>query len=135
MWVGVTHSESPSAPRAATSHLIQVGKSPERSRVPQGHIDDAVVGQRAHCRKRRALLASALGGGGDEDAGVLTSVAPGLPLLAGLIPEGLPLGGEVAVAGGDAEEEGVVFRELLGGDEGDGVGLAGGVHLAEDFLG
>ena len=52
-----------------------------------------------------------------------------------MIPEGFPLRGEVPVAGGDAEEEGVVFLELVGGDEGDGVGLAGGVHFAEDFLG
>jgi hypothetical protein len=50
---------------------------------------------------------------------------------------GLPLGGKVAVAGWDAEEEGVVLCELVGGDE-RGVwrfALAGGVHLAEDLLG
>ena len=93
------------------------------------------MGKGAHAGNGRALLASALGRGRDEDAGVLAPVAAGLPLLAGLVPEGLPLSGEIAVAGGDTEEEGVVFLELLGGDEGDGVGLAGGVHFAEDFLG
>jgi len=45
------------------------------------------------------------------------------------------LGGEVSVAGWDAEKEGVVFFEFGRGDEGDGGGLAGSVHFGEDFLG
>jgi len=52
-----------------------------------------------------------------------------------VIPEGLPLGGEVAITRGNAEEEGVVFFELVRGDEGDGLVLPGSVHFAEDFLG
>jgi hypothetical protein len=45
----------------------------------------------------------------------------------------LPLGGEVSVTGGDAEEEGIVLGEGLRGGDGD-VGLGGGVHLGEDLL-
>ena len=93
-----------------------------------------MVRKGAHGRQRRALLAAALGGRRDEDADVLAVVAARLPLLAGLVPKGLPLGGEVAVAGRDAEEEGVVFLELVRGDEGDGGRLAGCVHFGQDFL-
>ena len=88
----------------------------------------------AHGRQGRALLTSSLGSGGNEEADVFAPVAARLPLLPGRVPEGLPLGGEVAVTGRDAEEEGVVFGELVGRDEGDGGGLAGGVHLGEDLL-
>lgn len=48
----------------------------------------------------------------------------------------LPLGGEVSVSGGDAEEESIVGLE--GGgilEEGDVSGLGGSVHLGEDVLG
>ena len=92
----------------------------ESGRVSQGHVDDAVVSKGAHRRQRRALLSSTLGGGRDEDAGVFAVVATGLPLLAGVIPKGLPLRGEVAETGGDSEQEGVVFLELVGVGEGDG---------------
>ena len=88
-----------------------------------------------HGRQGGALLPSALRGGADEDADVFAVEAARLPLLAGLVPEGFPLGGEVTVAGGDPEEEGVVFFELVRGDEGDGAGLARCVHLREDFFG
>lgn len=93
------------------------------------------MGEGAHGGQSGALLPAALRGGADEDADVLAGEAAGLPLLAGVVPEGLPLGGEVAVAGGDAEEEGVVLLELVRGDDGDGSGLARGVHLGEDFFG
>lgn len=89
----------------------------------------------AHSCQRRALLSSALGGRTDEDTDILAVEAASLPLLAGLVPEGFPLSGEVAVTGGDAEKEGVVFFELVRGDERDGAGLAGCVHLREDFFG
>ena len=134
-WGVITYSKSPRAPSTTTPHLIQTHQEFERGRIAQGHIDEPVMSKRTHRGKGGALLASTLGSGGDEDADVFTPVAARLPLLAGRVPEGLPLGGEVAVTGGDAEEEGVVFFELVWGDEGDGVGLAGGVHFAEDFLG
>jgi len=74
-----------------------------------------MVGQSRHCGKSGALLSTALGAGSDEEAGVFAPVGTGLPLAAGGVPEGLPLGGEVSVAGGDAEEEGVVLLQCLGG--------------------
>lgn len=76
-----------------------------------------------------------MGGGRDEDAGVFAPVATGLPLLACLVPESFPLGREVTITGGDAEEEGVIGLEGVGSDERNGGGLAGCVHFGEDFAG
>jgi len=42
------------------------------------------------------------------------------------------LGGEVTVTSGDAEEEGVIGGEGIGGDNGV-VWFSRGVHLGEDF--
>lgn len=48
----------------------------------------------------------------------------------------LPLGGEVAVAGGNAKQEAVVLGEDVGVlKDGDVGGLGGSVHLVEDLLG
>lgn len=58
-----------------------------------------------------------------------------LPLLAGLVPEGLELGGEVAVAGGDAEEDGVEGLEFGRVVQHSVVGLGWSVHLLEDLVG
>lgn len=93
------------------------------------------MGESAHGRKGGALLAAALRGSADEDADVFAIKPARLPLLAGLVPEGFPLGREVAVAGRDAEEEGVVLFELVGRDERDGARLARRVHLGQHFLG
>ena len=41
--------------------------------------------------------------------------------------------GPGAVAGGDAQEEGVVFFEFVRGDGGDVGGFGGCVHFGEDF--
>ena len=90
--------------------------------------------ERAHGRQRRALLSASLGGGGNEDTDVFAVKPARLPLLPGLVPERLPLGGEGAVAGRDAEEEGVVLFELVRRDDRDGTGLAGRVHLGEHFV-
>lgn len=94
-----------------------------------------MVGEGAHRRQRRALLSAALGRRRDEEADVLAVEPASLPLLAGLVPEGLPLGGEIAETGWDAKEEGIVFLELIRGDERDGGRLARCVHFLEDFLG
>lgn len=103
--------------------------------IPQRHINDAMMRKGAHRRDRRALLPSPLRSRGDEQPAVFAPIAAVLPLFARLVPEGFPLGGEVAVAGGDAEEEGVVVFEGVRGDEGDGGVLAWRVHFGEDFLG
>lgn len=48
----------------------------------------------------------------------------------------LPLGGEVAVTGGNAKQEAVVLGEDVGVlKDGDVGGLGGSVHLVEDLLG
>ena len=94
-----------------------------------------MVGEGAHGGQGGALLPAALGGGGDEDADVLAVEAARLPLLARVVEEGLPLGGEVAEAGRDPQEEGVVLLQLVRGDEGDGGRLRRGVHFRKDFLG
>ena len=94
-----------------------------------------MVGKGAHGRQGRALLAAALRGGRDEEADVLAVIPARLPLLARLVPKGLPLGREVAVARRDPEQEGVVGRELVRGDEGDRGRLARRVHLGQDFRG
>ena len=94
-----------------------------------------MVGHGAHGRDGGALLAAAHGRGADEEAGVLAPVGAAGPLRAGVVPEGLPLRGEVAVARGDAEEEGVVFFERARVDVRDGGAFGGGVHFGQDFLG
>lgn len=102
---------------------------------PERHVDDAVMRERRHDRERRALLPTAHRRRRDEDAGVLAVVAARLPLLAGTVPEGLPLGGEVAETGRDPHEEGIVLLELVGRDQGHGGGvLPWRVHLREDLL-
>lgn len=75
--------------------------------ITQGHIDDPVMGQGGHARDGGRFLPAALGGRADEEAGHLAVEATALPQSAGLVPEDLPLGGEVAVTGGDAKEEGL----------------------------
>ena len=130
-----THSKSSGSPRRPTPHRGQIGQGPKGGGVTQRDIDQAVVGEGAHRRQRRALLAAALGSGADEDANVLAVVAARLPLLPRLVPEGFPLVREITEPRRNAEEEGVILFELVGSDEGDGAGLAGSVHLGEDLLG
>lgn len=107
--------------------MFQIQQDRARSLIAQRHIDDAMMRHGAHGRDDGALLPAARRSRGDEDAGVLAPIGAVGPLLAGVVPEGLPLGGEVAVAGRDAEEEGVVLRELVGRDFGDR-GFGGRVH-------
>lgn len=94
-----------------------------------------MVSKSAHGGESSALLSTTLGAGADEQAGVLAPEAAGLPLTASAVPEGPPLRGEVAVAGGDSEQEGIVLLEDGGvADLGDGGVLGGSVHLGQDFL-
>jgi hypothetical protein len=48
-----------------------------------------VVGKCAHEGDGGSFLSSAEGGGGDEETGVFAEETTGLPLVAGLVPEGL----------------------------------------------
>jgi hypothetical protein len=128
--------EGTRAPSGATTNLAVVTKQVESSLVAERHVDDAVVSKSAHGSNSSALLSTALGRGADEQTRVLAPEAAGLPLLAGVVPEGPPLGGEVAVAGGDAHQEGVVLLEGRGvGHLGDRAVLLGRVHLGEDLGG
>lgn len=103
--------------------------------VAQGHVDHALVDPGGHGGDRGGLLAAALGARGDEEAEVLALQGAVHPQLAEAVDEGLPLRGEVAVAGGHAEEEGVVLREGVGLGEGNRGVLRGGVHLGGHFAG
>lgn len=126
--------EGTSTPRAAAVDLVQVGQKRESVLVAQGNVGDAVVGQSAHGSKGSGLLTTTESAGGDEETGVLAEEATGSPDLARLVPEGLPLGGEVAVTSGDTEEEGIVLKELL--RLGDGVvGLGRSMQQLQNVVG
>ena len=119
--------------RLTAADLGEVRELGKGLAVAEGDEDDAVVGEGGHGREHGGLLAAAGGRGGDEDGRVLAHERAGRPELAGRVPEGLPLAGEVAVAGGDAEEERVEVGEVGGREDGVG-GLGRGVHLGEDLL-
>jgi len=127
--------EGTSTPWASTVDLVQVGLHAKRSLVAQGNVDETVVHKRAHAGNGSRLLATAQGARRNEDTGVFAPEGALLPLLARLVPEGLELCGEVAVAGGDAEEDAVEFFEdgwVL--EDGDRRVLGRRVHLVEDVL-
>ena len=107
----------------------------ESGLVAERNVDDAVVSESAHGSKSSALLSTALGAGANEQAGVLAPEATSLPLAAGAVPEGPPLRGEVAVAGGDAHQEGIVLlQDGRVADLGDGGVFGGSVHLGQDIV-
>ena len=132
----VTTSEGTGTPGAATTNLREVSQGAESLGVTEGDVDDAVVGEGRDGVLSSGLLTTTLGGGRDEDTGHLAPETTGSPLLAGLVPESLPLGGEVSVTGGDTKEEGIVAlkdgRVVESRDIG---GLGRSVHLGEDVLG
>lgn len=131
-----TYGEGAGTPGAATTDLRVVTEEVEGGLVAEGNVYDTVVSESAHGGERGALLSTTLGGGRDEQTSVLAPEGTSLPLATGLVPEGAPLGREVAVAGGDTEEEGIVLLEDGGvGEGGDGAILGRGVHLGEDLLG
>jgi len=135
-WRGETYGEGTSAPSAATTNLAVVAEEVEGGLVAERNVDDAVVGKGAHGSERSALLSTALGAGRHKQASVLAPEATSLPLLAGVVPEGPPLGGEVAVAGGDTHKEGIVLLKDGGvGDVGDRRVLGRSVHLGQNLLG
>ena len=88
-----------------------------------------MMSQCRHGRDDRAFLTTADSARGDEHTSVLAPVGAGLPLMSTCVPESLPLCGEIAISGGDAEEEGVVGFEGGGGCDGDGFVFGSGVHL------
>ena len=115
--------------------LTQVGQLTEGGLVAQRNVDQAVVSKSAHGSKASGLLATTLGTGRDEQTSVLAPVAATGPDTTGLVPESLPLGGEVTVAGGDTEEESIVFGEVGRIFQHGDVGLGRSVHLGQDLVG
>jgi hypothetical protein len=104
--------------------------------VSERNVDEAVVGEGAHGSKSSGLLSSTLGAGGDEETSILAPVRSLGPLLASLVPEGLPLSGEVAVTCRYSKEDTIVLLKNGGVREGFDVGGLGWcVHFGEDFLG
>lgn len=128
------YRESTSTPGATTVDLVQVRELGKGSLVAQRDVDQAVVSESAHGSESSRLLTTTKGTGRDEQTGVLAPVATSNPDTAGAVPEGFPLGGEVTVASGDTEEEGVVAEQLVGGGNGVG-GLGGSVHLGQNLFG
>lgn len=114
--------------------LREVGELTERVLVSERNEGETVVSQSAHGSNGSRFLTTTGGTSGDEDTGRLAPVTTAGPDATGLVPEGLPLGGEVTVTGGDTEEDGVVFEKSLGLSDGV-VALGGSVHLGQDFLG
>ena len=116
--------------------LLKVGQLSEGSLVSQRDVDEAVVDESRHGGDGGGLLATTEGAGADEHTSILAPEGALLPLLAGLVPEGLELGGEVAVTCGDAEEDAVEGLKLGGVVQDGDVGRLGRrVHLLEDLFG
>jgi len=92
-------------------HTRQLG---EHAFIPQRHVDDTVVNERAQGVLDRLFLAASLGSHGDENSSVFSGESTGSPETAGPIPKRLPLSGEVSESSGDAEEESVVCGRISG---------------------
>lgn len=129
----MTYSEGAGSPGATTTDLLDVGEERESGLVAQRYIDHAVVDKGAHGGDDSGLLPASERARGDKGADILAREAARGPDAAGTVPEGLPLGREVAEARGDAEEDRVVVKERLGLDDGV-VRLGGRVHRGEDFV-
>jgi hypothetical protein len=103
--------------------------------VSEGNVNESVVSEGAHGSESSGLLSSTLGAGGDEETSILAPVQSLSPLLASLVPEGLPLSGEVAVTCRYSKEDTIVLLENSGVREGFDVGGLGWcVHFGEDFI-
>lgn len=113
--------------------LLEVTQEREGGLVAQGHVDQAVVSESAHGSNGGRFLATTGSTGGDEDTGVLAPVATGGPDRAGLVPEGLPLSGEVTVTCGNTEKDCVVLEQVVGLNKGVG-GFGRGMHLDENIV-
>lgn len=126
-------SEGTGTPGATTVDLAEVGQLGEGGLVAQRDVEETVVSKGAHGSKGSGLLATTGGTGRDEETSILAPVATGSPDTSGLVPEGLPLGGEVTVASGDTEEDGIVLQEGIGLRNGV-ARLGRGVHLGQDLI-
>ena len=130
--------------------LREVGELTESRLVSERDERETVVSQSAHGSNGGGFLTTTETGSGDEEAGVLAVKTASRPLLAGLVPEGLPLGGCASASIGlpaqralpmavvtDGVSDLEVLRRSEDGrvGEGDVGGLGGSVHLSQDLLG
>ena len=131
-----TYRKSSSTPGTPTSDLAHIAQDVKGGLVAEGHVDDSMVREGTHRRYDGALLSATHRCRADEEAGVLAPQGALHPQLTRPVPEGLPLAGEVAVAGGHAEEKGIVLlqhgRVVEGGDA---AVLGWSMHLFEDVVG
>lgn len=125
-----THGKGSRAPWASTTDLIRVGQLSKVVLVAKGHIDDAHMGQGGHGGDGSALLSASRRSRRHKETSILAVEATRCPLFTASIPECLPLCREVAISRGDAEEEGIVRGEDVGGDGRDLSVLGGCVHLS-----
>ena len=131
-----SYRESTSAPWTTAANLRQITEQRERSLVAQRHKDDAMVRQRGHGSNGRGLLPTTHRSGGDEYTSVLPPIATLLPDASRLVPERLPLSREVAVAGWDAEKEGIVLLKLVWvAENGDALVFRRSVHFLQYVFG
>jgi len=120
-------------PRGSTVDFGQVGELSKRAAVAKRDVDYSVVhqcGERVH---DGSFLSTAWRTRGDKYGGKLACQGALGPELACCVPKGLPLSGEVTITGGNAKEESVEFRQLVGGNDGV-VWFRRSVHLGEDFI-
>lgn len=93
------YSKGTGAPWRATTDLSKVGKGSENGLVSERDVDDTVVGEGREGVHDGRLLTTTGGTSGNKDTGILAPEGTSLPLTTSLVPEGLPLGREVAVPG------------------------------------
>lgn len=129
-----TYSEGTGTPGTTAVDLLEVGELTEGGLVAQRDVEETVVSKGAHGTESSRLLATTESASGDEQTGVLAPEATSGPDATGTVPEGLPLSGEVTVASGNTEEDGIEGEELLGSSNRVG-GLGGSVHLSKNVIG
>ncbi len=130
----ITCRNSTGAPCTSAFDFFDLPHLLEGFGVTQWYIDDAMMGKGTHCRNGSAFLSSTLRSGGNEQTTVFTPITTSEPHLASGIPEGFPLGGEIAVTSWNTHKESIVFLERIRGDEGDVFALLWDVHFGEDIL-
>jgi len=127
-------SESTGTPRRASVDFIEVRQLAEGRSIAQGDEGDTVVSEGREACNGRGLLATTVATGGDEHATELALQLALLPQLAGAIPEGLPLSGEVTEASGYTIKDTIIVSEVIGRNDRI-IGLGGRMHLGQDLLG
>lgn len=148
-----TYSEGTGTPWGTTADLRMVGENGESVLIAQRNEDHSVVDKGRHGVRGSDFLSTTLGTGGDENTDVFacgiirkiiikdpthveseskhTVKGTLCPEAASSVDECLPLAREVTITSGDTKEEGVVFRQLVGFDDGVPT-LLRGVHFCKN---